>query len=68
MSGLGQSPMSFITVSASSTMRGVTSLIVEDWIGVYDQDPADKDLPFVGSTFPYCKSLERPTLYSLKNP
>ena len=66
--GRFQSPMSFITVSAFSTMKGVISLIVKDWTGVYDQDRVDEELPLVGCTFPYRKSLGRLTLYCHKNP
>jgi hypothetical protein len=34
---------------------------------VYDQDVADEELPLVRCTFPHRNSLERPTLYCLKN-
>ena len=68
VSGRFQSPMSIITVSAYLTMRGVTSLIVKDWTRVYDQDLADEELQLVGRRCPSRKSLERLTLYYLKNP
>ena len=68
MFGLGQSPMSFIMVSTSSTMRGITSLIVEDKTRVYNQDVADKELPLVRCTFPHYNSLTKSMLYCHKNP
>jgi hypothetical protein len=67
LSGPGQSSMYFLTVPAFSTMRGVTSSIVEESTRVYDQDAADEELPLLRFTFPYHSYLGRPTLYCLKN-